>query len=78
MDIYKVVLLNSRWMLLIFICGSPSIPSFLFYRKPDRMDINKDTESIRLNKIGLKKAVSEGSVTLADRQQTWPAVHSLA
>ncbi|WP_302252889.1 hypothetical protein [uncultured Alistipes sp.] len=34
------------------------------------MDINKDTESIRLNKIGLKKAFSEGSVTLADRQQT--------
>lgn len=39
----------------------------LFYRKPDRMDINKDTESIRLNKIGLKKAFSEGSAPLADR-----------
>ena len=54
-------------MLLIFICGSPSAPSFFFYRKPDRMDINKDTESIRLNKIGLKKAVSEGSAASAER-----------
>jgi len=33
------------------------------------MNINKDKKSIRLNKIGLKKAFSEGSVTPSDQPQ---------